>query len=231
MEEASEFGTTLLHETARRLTVYEDPGTGQLWVHIQGDNGEEDYSHCHVAVHLAQLLKRAAKRTTCGRRQRGYELPPPLAVSSTQPLCPGQHSRFDPYGCPWRIYHDYAAVIYCHNVVSVEDPWGGAIASICQRLYYSWQDAPPEGFCQAMAASQTRNKCTWYWMKTHKAKREGLLSHCTCCNPASVMSISWSNESTKELIEHCQQKLQAWIGLKFRMLPGDLLSTAKLPSV
>ena len=214
-----------LCKKAMLFTVYRDPNTGQDWVH-QEDDENEQHTHSPIAVELARLVKRLVQQIDA---QRGYVLPSP--APSTQLRCPGQHSRFDPYGYPWHVYHDFAGVIHCNNRISVEDPFGSSVTSICQRLYYSWNSELPRGFQNALSSSQRLHNCTWFTMKAHKSKRHGLLSHCTCCKPASVLNIAWSPYCTKDMIEHCQQKLQAWIGLEFKRLPHDQLSTATLPSV
>ena len=161
---------------------------------------------------------------------RGYLLAPPAPNTSTSLVQRiGMHSAVDPHSAPWHTYHEIGAVLHCCNRISLHDHNGGTIQSIHDRLY-AQGGAAPLGLARALALTQTYG-CTWYTMNTHKAKRQGLLSHCACCVPASVMLISWERTSSKEHIEHCQETLHAWIGLNFKMLPEEHLSTAKLPCV
>ena len=215
-------GATML-ETARlhrerssteELTVYSDPATRGKWLHIRNEDETE--------TQLVHFLKRQGKHA---EMPKGYLLASPTSVQRI-----GMHAAFDPYGAPWLTYHEIGAVLHCYNVISLHDYNGGTIQSIHDRLYAQGAAAPP-GLAQALTMTQTRNGYTWYTMNTHKAKRQGLLSHCSCCVPASVMRISWERTSSKEHIQQCQETLHAWIGLHFKMLPGDHRSTAKLPCV
>ena len=202
------------------LTVYNDPATEEKWVQIRNENDAE--------TRLMLLLRDGAKHIEVSR---GYLLAPPaLDVPTSIVRRSGIHSAFDPYGGPWRTYPEIGAVLHCHNRISVDEHDGSTAQSIQDRLYAHVGAAPP-GFAQALALTQTQNGCMWYTMNTHKAKRQGLLSHCACCVPASVMLISWERTSSKEHMQHCQETLHAWIGMNFKMLPGEHRSTATLPSV
>lgn len=203
-----------LHTSIEGLTVYGDRVTQGKWLHIHNEN---------VAVtELVHILRKHMEAP------RGYELTSPASNVLPLPIQRiGVHSAFDPYGTPWLTYHEIGAVLHCYNRISLHD---GTIQSIHDRLYAQEGRAPP-GLAQALALTETCKGCTWYTMNTHGAKRQGLLSHCACCVPASVMRISWERTSSKEHLQQCQETLYAWIGLNFKMLPGSHRSIAKLPCV
>ena len=222
--EASMFHTSSLHRelqtTVEGLTVYSDPATHGKWLHIR--NGDE------AVTRLVDFLRQQGRHM---EMPKGYTLASPALNLPTSPVQrAGMHSAFDPYGGPWRTYHEIGAVLHCTNRISLHDSDCGPIHSIKDRLYAQGEAAPP-GLARALALTQTCHGYTWYTMKTHITKRHGLLSHCACCVPASVMRISWERTSSKEHLQQCQETLHAWIGLNFKMLPSDHLSTAKLPCV
>ena len=206
-----------LQTPIERLTVYSNPATPRKWGHTRYENEAQ-----------SQLVNIPRQHMEA---PRGYRLASPAHSEPTllvQRI--GMHAAFDPYGAPWLTYHEIGAVLHCYNRISLHDHDGGTIQSIYDRLYAQGEAAPP-GLAHALALSQTCNGYTWYTMNTHKAKRQGLLSHCACCVPASVMRISWERTSSKEHIQQCHETLHAWIGLNFKMLPGEHRSTAKLPCV
>ena len=138
----------------------------------------------------------------------------------------GRHSEFDPFGNLWETFTEIGRVLHCRNIIDISD--SSRIQNISARLYYT-SGAPP-GFAQALQA-QTQNGFQWYEMATHKAKRQGLMSSCSCCEPKKVMRISWSHESSDDHKFAMRQILQAWIGLDFTLLDGSLCSTSNLPCV
>lgn len=216
------FPSSLLHElrkSAKKLTVYKDPDTSQDWLY---DNDEQAFTKCEYAVSLAKLLQCVVKYMP---PERGYVLPPPLTLRI------GTHSRFNPYGAPWQIDHELGAVIHCQNRISVDEHGRGQNQSIAERLYHAFGKVPPTGLWNALALSQRVHNVTWFTMNAHKSKRQGLLSRCNCCTPPRVMVISWEHTSSPSLLHHCRQVLQAWIGLPYDPLPGDLLCPSRLPSV
>ena len=208
-----------LRKSAEKLKVYKDPDTSEHWLY---DKNEEDFTHCKYAVVLAKLLQCVVEYMP---PERGYVLPPPL------PLQIGTHSRFNPYGAPWQIDHELGAVIHCHNRISVGELGRGYNQSIVERLYHAFNKVPPTNLWHALALSQQVHKATWFTMNAHKSKRQGLLSRCNCCSPPRVMVISWEHRSSPDLLHHCRQELQAWIGLSYDTLSGDFLRPCSLPSV
>ena len=203
----------------RKLTIYKDPETLELWLY---DNETEGFTTCNYAVSVAKLLQRVVK---CTERPRGYVLPPHI------PLQNGKHSLCDAFGAPWETDHEIGCVIHCDNQIYFDDIGGGQSQSILDRLYYRYGDVPPTNLCHALVLSQRVHGATWYTMKAHKSKRQGLLSRCNCCKPPRVLRISWEYTSSPEQRRYCQQELQAWIGLSYDTLPPDLLYPSRLPSV
>ena len=229
--------------SARQLTVYTDPASGEPWLHVLGENGEEDSSatFCKVALKLANDMMYWATHSSV-RQQRpsesplplgpppGYILPMPASSSSSSSQYSpvqqyGRHCELDPYGNPWETFPEIGRVLHCKNIIDISD---SRIQSISARLYP--RSGAPPGFAQALQ-TQAQRGFRWYEMATRGAKRQGLLSSCSCCQPKKVMRISWSHESSDDHIFAMHQFLQAWIGLEFTTLDGSFCGTSKLPCV
>ena len=229
--------------SARQLTVYTDPASGEPWLHVLGEDGEEDSSatFCRVALKLANDIKYWATHSSVSPQRPsesplplgpppGYILPMPASSSSLSSQYSlvqqyGRHCQLDPYGNPWETFPEIGRVLHCKNIIDISD---SRIQSISDRLYP--RSGAPPGFAQALQ-TQAQRGFRWYEMATHGAKRQGLLSSCSCCQPKKVMRISWSHESSDNHIFAMQQFLQAWIGLEFTTLDGSYCGTSNLPCV
>ena len=172
-----------LRDAAKELTVFRHPDTRSLWLLVQGAQGHETHSLCPEAVNLAQLVIEWTKAQPIPR-----SLAPTTATAPHRLLgWPGvRHSPLDPEGFEWEEYQEVGRVLHCTNSIQIDE---NKITSLVTRMYYRWGDRPPAGLAEAWQRNYNSG-FAWYEMYTGKAKRQGLLSHCNCCQPRRVKNIS-----------------------------------------
>ena len=174
-----------LRDAAKELTVFRHPDTGSLWLLVQGAQGQETHSLCPEAVNLAKLVIEWTKAQPIPR-----SLAPTTATAPHRHRLLGwpgvRHSPLDPEGFEWEEYQEIGRVLHCNNNIQIDE---SKITSLVTRLYYHRGNRPPAGLAEAWPRNYNSGNFAWYEMYTQNAKRQGLLSHCNCCQPRKVNNI------------------------------------------